>query len=274
MAIDLSGKVAVVTGGAQGIGEALCQRLAGAGANVVVGDVNEDLGNKVAHEIGGLFVRCDVTDLADSAALVRAAVDNYGGVDIVLLNAGVMSSCGLGDDFDVDTYRRAMAINLDGVVYGAHAALPALRARGGGDIIMTASLAGLTVVPLDPIYAANKAAVVALARALGTAHEPEGIRVNAVCPAFTNTSMVDDIRESLDGMGVPLIETDQVVDTFLTVLEQNRSAEAWFVQPGRSSEPFRFNRAPGPRRADGQPAEAVDAARQVKIRKTVIDQKV
>ena len=155
-----------------------------------------------------------------------------------------------------------------------HAALPALRGRGGGDILLTASLAGLTVVPLDPIYAANKTAVVALARALGTAHEPEGIRVNAICPAFTDTSMVDTIRESLDGMSVPLIEKDQVVETFITVLESGQSAQAWFVQPGRPSEPFRFNRAPGPRRADGQQAQAVDAESQIRIGKKVLDQKV
>ena len=93
-------------------------------------------------------------------------MDACGGLDLVHLNAGVASGCGVGDDFDLARYRRAMGANLDGVVFGMHAALPALRARGGGAIVATASLAGLTGVAYDPLYSANKHAVVGLVRSL------------------------------------------------------------------------------------------------------------
>ncbi|WP_437065490.1 SDR family NAD(P)-dependent oxidoreductase [Streptomyces sp. enrichment culture] len=115
-------------------------------------------------------------------ALVEFAQQQYGGVDIAFLNAGVATGCGIGEDFDPARYRRAMGANLDGVVFGTHAVLPALRARGGGAIVATASLAGLAAVPLDPLYAANKHAVVGLARSLGPALAPHNVRFNAVCP--------------------------------------------------------------------------------------------
>ena len=96
-----------------------------------------------------------------------------------------------------ELYRRAMGVNLDGVVFGVHAVLPALRARGGGAIVATASLAGLTAVPFDPIYAANKHGVVGLVRSLGFGLPDEGIRVNAVCPGFAESKIIDPIREAL-----------------------------------------------------------------------------
>ena len=120
--------------------------------------------------------------------MAEFAVDTCGGLDIAFLNAGVATGCGIGDDFDLALYRRANGANLDGVVFGTHAVLPALRARGGGAIVATASLAGLTAVPLDPLYAANKHAVVGLARSLGTAWPAEGITYNAICPGFAESA--------------------------------------------------------------------------------------
>jgi NAD(P)-dependent dehydrogenase (short-subunit alcohol dehydrogenase family) len=140
-----------------------------------------------------------------------------------------------------------MAVNLDGVVFGAHAARPALVARGGGDIIATASLAGLDPTPLDPIYSANKAAVVGLVRALGPAWAGDGIRVNALCPGFTDTPMVDPLRHVLAEAGRPLMPAGSVVDAFLAALTGGRTGECWFVQFGRAPEPFRFPRVPGVR---------------------------
>lgn len=163
----LQDKVAIVTGGASGLGRATALALAKAGARVVVADLDAQGGREVADMTGGRFRACDVSDLDANRALVDFAQEQYGGVDIALLNAGVATGCGVGDDFDPTRYRRAMGANLDGVVYGTHAVLPALRARGGGSIVATASLAGLAAVPLDPLYAANKHAVVGLARSLG-----------------------------------------------------------------------------------------------------------
>jgi NAD(P)-dependent dehydrogenase (short-subunit alcohol dehydrogenase family) len=170
MAIDFDGAVALVTGGANGIGAAAARRLAAHGARVVVADVDErDV--EVATAIGGRFARCDVREQADNEAAVAAAVTAFGGLDVAFLNAGVSTtSVRLGGPaWDLAAYRRAFGINVDGVFFGVNAALPALRARGRGALVLTSSLAGLTAVPGDPIYAATKHAVVGLARALGLA---------------------------------------------------------------------------------------------------------
>ena len=248
----LDGKVAIVTGGASGLGRASALALARAGAEVVVADVDEAGGRQTAELTGGHFRLCDVSDLDANRALVDFAVERCGGVDIALLNAGVATGCGIGDDFDLGRYRRAMRTNLDGVVFGTHAVLPALRARGGGAIVATASLAGLTAVPLDPVYAANKHAVVGLTRSLGPALAPEGIRVNAICPGFAESRIIDPLREMLAEWQVPIIPAETVADTVLKVVTGGGAGECWFIQPGREPEPFRFPNVPGPR----QPAES------------------
>ncbi len=257
------GKVALVTGGANGIGAAVARRLAGLGASVMVADVDAAGGKAVADEIGGAFVPCDVRDLEANRSAVAAAVERFGGLDIVALNAGVATGFGLEDDFDADRYRSVMGINLDGVVFGAHAALPALKARGGGDIIATASLAGLVAMPMDPVYGANKAAVVGLVRALGPAWEQYGIRVNGLCPAFAETAIVTPIRELLDQAGVPLIPVEAVVDTFMAALTSGRTGECWYLQHGREGEPYQFRGVPGPLTGDGDRAPAVQMEDQL-----------
>ncbi|WP_394621515.1 SDR family NAD(P)-dependent oxidoreductase [Lentzea sp. JNUCC 0626] len=248
MPVELTGKVALITGGSNGIGAASARRLASLGAHVVVADVDEDQGKAVADEIGGVFVRCDVTVPSDSAEAVAVAVSTYGGLDIAFLNAGIGTGRSLGDDFDIELYRRAMSINVDGVVYGAHHALPELRKRGG-QIIATASMAGLMPTPGDPVYGANKAAVVGLVRALGGAYQD--IRVNALCPAFADTNIIVPLRSALDKVGMPILPVSAVVDAFMSIVEGSGTGEAWFVQSGRPAEPFNFRNPPGPRAADG-----------------------
>ncbi|GAA3984315.1 SDR family oxidoreductase [Actinomadura viridis] len=245
---DGTGKVALITGGANGIGAAVARRLAGRGVRPVLADVDEERGTALAGELDGRFVRCDVRDPADSAAAVAAAVESFGGLDVAFLNAGVSSGCGLDADFDPELYRRAIGINLDGVVYGVHAALPALRARGGGDIVATASMAALTSTPFDPVYGANKAAVVGLVRALGPLHAPEGIRVNALCPSFADTAILHDLKGHLRETGFPILEVAEVVEAFMAILDGDGAGEAWFVVPGREPGPFAFRGVPGPRR--------------------------
>ena len=180
---DLADRVVLVTGAASGLGRATALAAATAGAVVVCADVDVEGGERVAEQVGGRFVATDVASLDANRALVDAAVAECGGVDHAFLNAGVASGMGVGEDFELERYRRVMGVNLDGVVFGIHAVLPALRARGGGSIVATASLAGLLSMPLDPLYGANKHAVVGLARAVGDAVAHEGIRCNAICPA-------------------------------------------------------------------------------------------
>ena len=248
--VDLSAlrdKVAMVTGGASGLGRATCFALAEAGAEVVVADVAVDAGREVAEAVGGRFVECDVRTLEANQAAVDFCVRECGGLDYAYLNAGVSTGCGIGDDFSEEKYRRAMAINLDGVVFGAQAAYGAIRERGGGAMVATASLAGLVAMPLDPIYAANKHAVVGLTRALGPVFAGAGIRFNAVCPGFAESAIIADAREDLVAAGFEIIPAETVAETVVRLFVLDGvTGECWFVQPWREPEPFRFRNVPGP----------------------------
>jgi NAD(P)-dependent dehydrogenase (short-subunit alcohol dehydrogenase family) len=246
----LDGQVALVTGGANGIGAGVVRWLAGQGARVVVADLDEEAGPVLAEEVDGAFVRCDVRSGPELEAAVAVAVERFGGLDVVHLNAGVSSGCGVGDDFDLASYRRIQSINLDGVVFGVNAALPALRARGGGTVVATASMAGLVPMPLDPLYAATKHAVVGLVRSLGEALAGDGIRVQALCPSYADTALLDGLRPVLEETGFPILDVAEVVEGFRLALASEGSGECWFVIPGRPGQPFAFRRAPGPRAAE------------------------
>ena len=130
--MDMDGKVGLITGGSSGIGEGVARHLAARGARVVLADIDDARGVAVAEELGGRFIHTDVTEPADSTAAVAFAVAEFGGLHLAHLNAGVSSWCSMGDDFDAEAYRRAMRVNLDGVVYGITAARPAIIASGGG----------------------------------------------------------------------------------------------------------------------------------------------
>lgn len=250
MTLDLTGRVALVTGGGRGIGAGVAELLASAGASVVVADLDFDGATAVAQEVGGLAVRCDVSALADNETAVQTALDTYGRLDIAVLNAGIETGTPAGE-FDEAAYRRAMGVNLDGVVFGIAATLPALRAGGGGRIVAVASLAGLSPQPVDPVYSANKAAVVSYVRALGPVLAPEAILLNAVCPGYTDTAILDPWRDTLAASNWPVMAVADVVDAVATVLQSDASGQAWLAQYGLPVEPYRFRGVPGPR-VDGQ----------------------
>lgn len=245
---DTSGlrdKVALITGGASGLGRATCFALAEAGAEIVVADVQVEAGEAVASEVGGRFVACDVRTLQANEAAVEFCVRECGRLDFVYLNAGVSTGCGLGEDFSEERYRRAMAINVDGVVFGAHAALKAL--ERGGALVATASLAGLLGMALDPIYSANKHAVVGLTRAMGPALAAQGLRFNAVCPGFAESNIIADARDELVKAGFDIIPAETVAATVVRLFaDDSINGECWFVQPWREPGPFRFRNVPGP----------------------------
>ena len=243
---QFEGKVALVTGGANGLGRATAARLAGAGAKVVIADVEAGPGAEAAAEIGAEFIECDVTRPEASVGAVALAVERFGGLDLAFLNAGIATNCGLAEHFDLDLYRRAMGVNLDGVVFGINAVVPAMRERGGGAIVATSSLAGLAPVPFDPIYAANKHAVIGLTRSLGPVLTADGIFFNAICPGFADTRIIDPIKDGLSEGGIPVIPVETVVDAVIGLFELQSGGECHFVQAGLEAQEFRFRNVPGP----------------------------
>jgi NAD(P)-dependent dehydrogenase (short-subunit alcohol dehydrogenase family) len=242
--------VALVTGGAGGIGAVLSAALAGRGYRLMVADLDEPAAVAVADEVGGIAVGLDVADPAANQAAVARTLAEYGRLDVVALNAGV-SSGQAGGPLDLAAYRRIVGINLDGVVFGVDAALPALRATGGGTILVTASLAGLVPQPYDPLYSLTKSAVVAYVRALGPPLAADGVRINALCPGFTDTAILGAAKAEFDAAGFPLLEPAEVAEAFLDILDGARGGEVWFLQPGRSPSAYRFRGVPGPVVSDG-----------------------
>jgi len=244
--MDMSGKVALVTGGASGIGAASVRRLAGAGARVVVVDLDTDAAHAIADELAGLALPGDVTDPATMPAAVAAVEEQYGRLDVVFLNAGITAGQSGIEDLDLDGYRRIMGVNLDHVVFGLTAAVPALRRAGGGHIIATSSLAGLTGMPGDALYTATKHAVVGYVRAAAPVLAGDGIVVNALCPGFTDTPLIAAAAGAFHDAGFPLLGADDLADAVVAILERGQPGECWFVQPGREPAPYGFRGIPGP----------------------------
>jgi NAD(P)-dependent dehydrogenase (short-subunit alcohol dehydrogenase family) len=242
-----SRRVALVTGGSNGIGAAVVRALARRGGwSIVVADVDEAAGRALADEVGGLFVRTDVADPAASTAAVEAAESTYGRLDFAHLNAGIAAQEGSVETIDLATYRRVVGINIDGVFFGMQAAIPALRRAGGGSIVATASLAGLVPATTTPVYTLTKHAVVGLVRAVAEPLARENIRVTAVAPGFASTAIIDPIRSSFETAGFPLLTAEEVADVVLTAAE-GEPGTVWPIQPGRQAEPYRFRGVPGPR---------------------------
>jgi NAD(P)-dependent dehydrogenase (short-subunit alcohol dehydrogenase family) len=234
-------RVALVTGGASGIGAAVVRRLANTGYRVVVADVNEEGGRAVAKEADGLFVRVDVADLADNEAAVAKAVEAFGPLDVVHLNAGISSATDIGAGFDLGRYRAVVGVNLDGIVFGIHAALPHM--RGGGSIIVTSSMAG--VYPWSPsvFYATTKGASVTLVRALAP-HLPDNITVNAICPSFVDTPMIAAARDHIARQGRMVASPDLVADAVEQIIAGGRTGQAWIVQAELPLAPVEFPARP------------------------------
>ncbi|MHB1502427.1 MAG: SDR family NAD(P)-dependent oxidoreductase [Acidimicrobiales bacterium] len=249
---ELGGKVALVTGGASGIGAAVSRLLADRGAQVLVVDVDPDGGRRVADELGGTFMRADVSRPEDFKAVIDLAVNHLGGIDIAHLNAGVLTGEASIVKLSDTDYRRILGANVDGVVFGLRAVVPVMAEAGGGAIVVTASLAGLVPFSADPIYAMTKHAVIGLVRSLPPQLDPLSIRINAVCPGLVDTPLVDvHARKLLDGAGFPLITAEAVAGAVLGCIVGSGPAastgQAIVVQPGAEPVVYRFGNAPGPR---------------------------
>jgi NAD(P)-dependent dehydrogenase (short-subunit alcohol dehydrogenase family) len=194
----LAGRIAVITGGARGQGAAHAERLAREGAAVIAGDVLDDAGEDTAARLraDGLDVayrRLDVTDPADWAAAVAAATAR-GGLDVLVNNAGIVHVAPIVDE-TLAAWNRLLAVNATGALLGMQAAIPAMRARGGGSIINVASIFGVNASEGYVAYAASKAALIAMTKTAALEHAADAIRVNAICPGGVSTPMNEHERE-------------------------------------------------------------------------------
>ena len=214
---------ALVTGSAGGIGSAIVRKLSSEGFQVRELDVVEGF---------------DVSD--------PEAWEHVGSVDLACLNAGVLT----GDD-DIasvtdDQYRRAVGVNVDGVVFGVRRLARVM--PKGSTIVATASLAGLTPVPDDPIYGLTKHAVVGFVRSVAPKLAEREIRIQAVCPGWADTGLMSsDFKDELGDRGYRLLRPEDVADGVWAAYRSEGTGEAWVVQPGREPLPYAFKGVPGPR---------------------------
>lgn len=199
----LEGKVALVTGGGGGIGRETVRVLAELGARVVVADVNLDAAEQTVEQAGGgpelVAVRTDVSDPDSAAAMVAAAVDRFGRLDIAHNNAGVeLGGLDLAD-VDPEQYERVVAVNQRGVYLCMRAEIPQMLAQGSGSIINTASALGTVALPGQSAYVASKHGVIGLTKAAAMEYSARGIRINAVLPGVIQTPMIDEMEALTPG---------------------------------------------------------------------------
>jgi NAD(P)-dependent dehydrogenase (short-subunit alcohol dehydrogenase family) len=214
---------ALVTGSAGGIGRAIVSRLQDEGFSVRELDV-----------VAGF-------DVSDSNAW-----EHIGSVDLACLNAGIFTGESEIATLTDDQYRRAVGVNVDGVVFGVRR-LDRVMPKGGC-IVVTASLAGLTDVADDPVYGLTKHAVVGFVRSVAPQLATRGIRIQAVCPGWADTPLTtQEFREDLVARGVRLLEPHKVADGVWTAFRSSGTGEAWIVQPGREPLRYEFRGVPGPR---------------------------
>jgi NAD(P)-dependent dehydrogenase (short-subunit alcohol dehydrogenase family) len=247
---ELTGKVALVTGAASGIGFATARRLRASGAVVAVLDLDEDGGRTAASALDGHYVKVDVGEPADWSRAVTEVTARFGGIDIAYLNAGVTTLESSVTAVSDESYRRIMRANLDGVFFGVRAVTPAIELRGGGAIVATASLAGLIAYSPDPVYAMTKTAVVGLVRALAPQLSAKHITINAICPGLVDTPMLGPAaRELVDASGFPLIPVADIAEAVYGRVIGTDTGQAWVCQANREPTPYRFAGVPGPRGA-------------------------
>jgi len=188
--VQLEQKVAVITGAASGFGEGIARRYAAEGARVVVVDLNDQLGSKVAGEIGGAYIHADVANRDDVRRMIQTAVDEHERLDVMVNNAGVTHVNRPMLEVKEEEFDRIFNVNVKSIYLAALEAVPVMRAQGGGCIINTASTAGLRPRPGLAWYNASKGAVITMTKSMAVELGPDNIRVNALCPVAGDTPLL------------------------------------------------------------------------------------
>lgn len=221
-------QVVVVTGGASGIGKALCQQLAAAGAKLVIADINAAGAEAVALELGAEARHVDVSSADQVEALIEQTVSRHGRIDYLFNNAGI-AVVGDARDLTRELWQAAIDVNLMGVIYGSQAAYTQMARQGSGHIVNVGSLAGLVGAPGMLPYSTTKAAVIALSRTLRIEALAFGVRVTAVCPGFIESNIYESSRNagfSSDHtrrlISVPMVDTQVAARKILKGVLANR----------------------------------------------------
>ncbi|HET9894492.1 MAG TPA: SDR family oxidoreductase [Streptosporangiaceae bacterium] len=252
---NMTGKVAIVTGGGSGIGAALVRAMASRGATVVIADVDEAAAKSVAAELTGVSsVTLDVRDAAAVAGLVAAVAAEQGKLDFMFNNAGIGVG-GVAEELTLRHWDRVIDVNLRGVIHGVQAAYPVMLAQGSGHIVNTASLAGLVPGPMLAPYAAAKHAVVGLTLSLRAESAGRGVRFSAICPGFVDTPLLGRVNQDLPPTSAatnaedlarlvgPLYKADLLAQDVLAGLAKDK---ALIVAPRSARVAWRMTRyAPG-----------------------------
>jgi NAD(P)-dependent dehydrogenase (short-subunit alcohol dehydrogenase family) len=209
---SFEGKVAAITGGASGIGRQTALIFAQRGADISISDLQTEAGQETCRMVEALgrkcfFMKVDVTKEAEVSEWIQKTVSTLGGLHIAVNNAGIDGVAAYTDVYPNDVFEKVMDINVNGVWYGMKAQIAHMKANGGGSIVNIASVAGLMALPRNVAYTASKHAVIGMTKVAAVEYARKGIRVNAICPSFTETPMVIDslVRQdsnlSLDTMG-------------------------------------------------------------------------
>jgi len=242
--MEPKGKVAVITGAASGIGRATAQRLAAAGASIVVADLDEAMGAETVKLIEGVgvgnatFVKADVTDSNDAQKMLDTAIAKFGRLDILYNNAGIAVGSPPFPRAELRRWRRVLDVDLQAVIVGTYLVAPMMERQGGGVIISTASMAGLYPYKEDPVYAAAKAGVVNFTYSLAPWAARLNIRVNCVCPGVVDTPLV---RKGIDAatrvgeratLPARIIAPTEIAEAVLTlILDDSLAGRALEIRP-------------------------------------------